>query len=89
MVERFGFDVQFSLSVPLNWWDALSAIAQSKSRSFHAGVPVHFCDCQFFAQVYRYTFRVYRYTLPTANFLARCTGTHLRCTSTLCPLVLF
>ena len=55
---------------------------QSNSRSFHAGVPVHingvqvhFCYCQFSAQVYWYTFRVYRYTLPTVTFLARCTYT--------------
>ena len=53
------------------------------------GVPVHFCFCQFPDQVYRYTFWVYRYTFATAKFLNRCTGTHIGCTSTLCPLPLF
>ena len=37
-------------------------------------------------QVYRYTLVVYRYTFTTVDFLHMCTGTHLGCTGTLCPL---
>ena len=40
-------------------------------------------------QLYRYTLVMYWYNFTTINFLHMCTGTHLSCTGTMCPLPLF
>ena len=40
-------------------------------------------------QMYRYTLVMYRYNFTAVNFLHMCTGTHLCCTGTMCPLPLF